>query len=77
MTTHILMPWFKTFDSKQIAQKAQKDEKLVIKKNFQPTSARIKQNNDLKRIVCKVWFCSSFNKSLLNAVKNCVTCNTW
>ena len=34
MITHIFMPWFKTFDSKQKTQKAQKDEKLVFEKKL-------------------------------------------
>ena len=35
MITHILMTWFKTFDSKQKTQKAQKDGKLVFEKKLQ------------------------------------------
>ena len=30
MITHILMSWFKTYNSKQKTQKAEKDEKLVV-----------------------------------------------
>ena len=32
MVTHILMSWFKIFNSKQKTQNAQKDEKLVSEK---------------------------------------------
>ena len=34
MLTHILMSWFKTFDSKQKIKKTQKDEKLVLEKKL-------------------------------------------
>ena len=34
MITHILVSWFKTFDSKQKTQKAQKEEKLVFQKKL-------------------------------------------
>ena len=30
MITHILMSWFKTYNSKQKTQKAEEDEKLVV-----------------------------------------------
>ena len=33
MITPILISWFKTFESKQQTQKAQKDDKLVSKRN--------------------------------------------
>ena len=32
MITLILISWFKTFESKQQTQKAQKDEKLIFEK---------------------------------------------
>ena len=39
MITHILMSWFKTFDSKQKTQETQKDEELV----FQRKEAVVRQ----------------------------------
>ena len=32
MITHMLKPWFKTLNSKQKRQRAQKDKKLVFQK---------------------------------------------
>ena len=34
MITHILISWFKTFDSKQKTQEAQKDKQLVFEKKL-------------------------------------------
>ena len=65
MTTHILISWFKTFDSKQ---KTQKDEKLVSEKKLYKMLTyinRIKQNNDYAKIMRKIQFRSSVNLYLL------------
>ena len=69
MIAHMLKSWFKTFNSKQKTQKAQKDKKLVSQKNRNGYKTQtyinpFKQNNDHTRIICKIGFCSSFNKAL-------------
>ena len=38
MIIHILMSWFKTFDSKLKTQNAQKDKRLVFQKKLKKTS---------------------------------------